>query len=275
MLLILGQGYVGNALAEAALRRGIETLGVRRTAAENSIAADDPALAVAMDRATHIVACAPPAADGDPFLAAHGDRLAGSAAWTGYLSSTGVYGDAGGAWVDEGAAIVGQGASGRRTARAAAEGAWRRIGATLFRLPGIYGPGRSVFDQLRAGTARRIDRPGHRFSRIHVDDIVEALLLAMEGRTAGLFNLADALPAEPRALVEEACRRAGRLPPPLQRLEDAGLSPQARAFWSERRLVSGAAFRRLTGFRLRHPDYKDGLESIWKKERETGCSTGW
>jgi nucleoside-diphosphate-sugar epimerase len=132
----------------------------------------------------------------------------------------------------------------------------------VLRLPGIYGPGRSAFDQLAAGTLRRIDRPGHRFSRIHVADIAGAILCAMARETDGVFNLADELPAEPRDVAEEACRLAGAPLPPLVPLEDAALSPAAAGFWAERRLVSGLRFRRATGYRLRHPDYRAGLRAI-------------
>ncbi len=266
MLVILGQGYSGSALAAEARATGMRVVGVRRTASGEAIAFDDPALAQALAGATHILSSVPPdAASGDdPVLLRFGGQLAAAGAWIGYLSSTGVYGDTGGAFVDE-ASPVG---AGRRTARAAADLAWQELGATVFRLPGIYGPGRSVLDQVRGGTARRIDRPGHRFNRIHVDDIAGAVLAAMQAGAGGVFNVVDALSAEPRALTEFACGLLGAPLPPLLPLDDAALSPMARGFWSERRTVAGGRLARVTGYRLRHPDYKAGLRAI--HARETG-----
>lgn len=266
-LLIVGQGYVGDALARAARARGLSVVGVRRRAGPDVLAFDDARVKDAIRTAHYIVCSVPPDEGGDPVLATYGAALADSGAWLAYLSSTGVYGDVGGAWVDEGSPVVGAGGAGRRRARADADRQWRERGACVLRLPGIYGPGRSVFDQLRAGNGRRIDRPGHRFSRIHVDDIVGGLLVAMGQRLRGVYNLADSLPAEPRALVEEACRLAGFALPPLLRLEDAGLSAAARGFWAESRLVAGDKFRRATGYRWKYPDYTWGLRAIWAAER--------
>lgn len=266
MLLILGQGYSGGVLAAAARAAGIAVVGVRRTASAETLAFGDPAVGRAIATATHIVASVPPdAATGeDPVLAGFGSALAATSAWLGYLSSTGVYGDTGGAFVDE-ASPAG---TGRRSARTAADLAWQEMGATVFRLPGIYGPGRSALDQVRAGTARRIDRPGHRFNRVHVDDIAGAVLAAMQARGGGIFNVVDDLPAEPRAVTEAACGLLGAPLPPLEHLDEAALSPMARGFWSERRCVAGGRLARVLGYRLKHPDYKAGLKAIF--EMETG-----
>jgi len=264
-LLILGQGYSGSRIAAAARARGFEVVGVRRKAGAGAIAFDDPQLGERMAEATHILASVPPCREtgADPVLARFGEALGRAAARLFYLSSTGVYGDTLGAFVDESAPV----GAGRRSARTAADLAWQALGATVLRLPGIYGPGRSALDQVRAGTARRIDRPGHRFSRIHVDDIAGAALAIMEAGAGGIFNIADDLPAEPRHVTEHACRLLGAPFPPLEPLEAARLSPMAQGFWSERRVVAALRLRRVTGYRLRHPDYKAGLEAILAEEQ--------
>lgn len=270
MLLILGQGYSGDRIAAAARQAGLAVLGVRRSAADGVIAFDDPALPDAIAAASHILSSVPPdpAVGEDPVLARFGPRLAAHRGWLGYLSSTGVYGDSGGAFVDE-TAPVGPPAMGpdttktaRRSARTAADLGWQAIGAAVFRLPGIYGPGRSALDSVRAGTARRIDRPGHRFNRIHVDDIAGAVIAALTAGAKGVFNVVDLHPAEPRNVTEYACTLLGTPFPPLEPLEAATLSPMARGFWAERRLVAGRKLRNELGYRLRHPDYKAGLIAI-------------
>ncbi|WP_199556030.1 Rossmann-fold NAD(P)-binding domain-containing protein [Sandaracinobacteroides hominis] len=265
MLLILGQGYSGGFLAQAARKAGHDVLGVRRMAAPDLLAFDDPAVEQAIARATHIVSSVPPQGETgeDMALSRYANAIRRSSAWVGYLSSTGVYGDTGGAWVDESAPIGG----GRRSSRSAADLAWQDLGATIFRLPGIYGPGRSVLDQLRAGTARRVDRPGHRFNRIHVADIAGAVLAAMEARANGIFNVVDDLPGEPRHVTEFACGLSGLPLPPLLPIDLASLPPMARGFWTEQRSVSGARLERETGYRLQFPDYKAGLTDIWAGER--------
>jgi nucleoside-diphosphate-sugar epimerase len=264
-LLILGQGYAGARIAAVVRARGWAVTGVRRAASESAIAFDCPSLAERIAEATHILASVPPERDTgeDPMLARFGAALGATAAQLLYLSSTGVYGDTGGAWVDEAAPI----GTGRRSARTAADLGWQGLGATILRLPGIYGPGRSALDQVRAGTARRIDRPGHRFSRIHVEDIAGAAFALMEAGAGGIFNIVDELPAEPRQVTEHACRLLGAPLPPLEALDEAALSPMARGFWSERRLVAGRKLGRVTGYRLLHPDYKAGLEAILAEEQ--------
>ena len=157
-----------------------------------------------------MISSVPPGGEGeDPVLSHYGDALSGK--WLGYLSSTGVYGDTGGAWVDETAPI----GIGRRTARAESDREWLARGARVLRLPGIYGPGRSALDRVRAGTARRIDLAGQVFSRIHVDDIVSGMVAALAG-PEGAYNLADDLPCSQNAVIEEACRLLGAAPPPLR-----------------------------------------------------------
>jgi nucleoside-diphosphate-sugar epimerase len=275
MLLILGQGYSGAWIAERARAAGLEVLGVKRSAADGVIAFDDPALPRAVASASHILSSVPPDSTTarDPMLDRFGPALKAQGAWVGYLSSTGVYGDTGGAFVDETAPVGGPGEGpdllkkARRSARTEADLGWQAIGATIFRLPGIYGPGRSALDQVRAGQARRVDRPGHRFNRIHVADIAGAVVAAALAGAKGIFNVVDRLPAEPRQVIEFACGLLGAPLPPLAPIDLAGLSPMARSFWSERRAVAGLRLERETGYRLQHPDYKAGLTAIFEGER--------
>jgi nucleoside-diphosphate-sugar epimerase len=185
-------------------------------------------------------------------LEAYGDALPGK--WLGYLSSTGVYGDTGGAWVDETATT----GTGRRIARAEADAQWLAHGARVFRLPGIYGPGRSALERVREGTARRIDLPGQVFSRVHVADIAAGVQAALDG-APGAYNLADDLPCSQNDVIEHACRLLGAQAPPLQSLEAANLSPMARAFYSENRRIANAKARRELGWRPRYPSYREGL----------------
>lgn len=266
MLLILGQGFSGQHIAAAARATGLAVLGVRREAARDILAFDDPAVASAINSATHILSSVPPGTDHaheDPVFQRFGPLLARHGGWLGYLSSTGVYGDAGGAWVDEQSAV----GKGRRTARTAADLRWQELGAAVFRLPGIYGPGRSALDQVRSGTARRIDRPGHRFSRIHVADIAGAVVAAMQAGWRGPLNIVDERPAEPAHVTEYACNLLGAPLPPLMQLDDTAMPPFARSFWQERRLVSGHRLRTALGYRLQFPDYKAGLTAIHAVER--------
>lgn len=267
-LVILGAGYSGARVADVARERGWHVTPVRRQAVAGAVAFDDPGLADILLSATHILSSVPtdPESGADPVLFRFGSLLQQAGASLFYLSSTGVYGDTGGAWVDESAPILGEGGAGRRSARAAADRAWQDHGATILRLPGIYGPGRSALDQVRAGRARRIDRPGHRFNRIHVEDIAGAAIALMSAGARGVFNIVDFQPAEPRDVIEHACRLLGAPLPPLEPLETADLSPMARGFWSERRLVAGRKLGRVTGYRLRYPDYKSGLEAILAAE---------
>jgi nucleoside-diphosphate-sugar epimerase len=252
-LLILGQGYSGGWIARAAA--GYDVVAVRRMAGSGVLAFDDLAVAALVESADFVLSSVPPVADADLVLARFGEQLAARRGWTGYLSSTGVYGDCAGAWVDETAPV----GHGRRSARTAADLAWQGIGAAVFRLPGIYGPGRSALDAVRCGAARRVDRPGHVFSRVHVGDIAGAVLAAMAADFRGCVNVADDLPAEPRAISEWACALLGAPLPPLLALDEAGLGAMARQFWQERRRVANGSLRRTLGYRLRFADYKAGL----------------
>jgi nucleoside-diphosphate-sugar epimerase len=252
-MFIFGLGY-----SAKRIKHSLEDVGwtVSATGREGEIAfKDEEAVRRALAAASHVLSSVPPEGQADPVLARYGDAL--EHGWLGYLSSTGVYGDTGGAWVDESAPV----GSGRRTARAACDAAWLVRGARVFRLPGIYGPGRSALDRVRAGQAHRIDLPGQVFSRIHVDDLASGVIAATDA-PAGGYNLADDLPASHNAVIDEACRLLGVEPPPLQSLAEAGLSPQARAFYGENRRVANGKARRLLGWRPRFRTFREGLRAL-------------
>ncbi|MGB3722978.1 MAG: SDR family NAD(P)-dependent oxidoreductase [Pacificimonas sp.] len=263
-LLIFGLGYTASRLRSRLEGSGWTVTGTGQTARDGVLAFDDPQLAIEIERATHILSSVPPVDDADPVLKRYGGAIAAAPAWLGYLSSTGVYGDCGGAWVDETAPIGG----GRRTARAAADAAWLALDPRthVFRLPGIYGPGRSPFQRLRDGKASRIDSPGQVFSRIHVDDICSALLAAMTHPRPGIYNIADDQPAPAHEVTAFAAQLSGQDMPPLIPLEKAQLSPMARGFYAENRWVANGKMLRDLGVRLRYPDYKSGLRAIYVEE---------
>jgi hypothetical protein len=253
-LFILGLGYTAGFIQAAAEARGWRVTGTGRAGGIDF--ADEEMARGALADATHVLSSVPPVEGEDPVLSRYGDALKPAAfqGWLGYLSSTGVYGDTGGAWVDESAPV----GTGRRTARAEADAAWLALGARVFRLPGIYGPGRSALDRVREGRAHRIGLPDQVFSRVHVEDIASGVLAAFEA-PRGAYNLADDVPTNQNAVIEEACRLLGRAPPRLLSLEEAGLSPQARAFYAENRRVANGKARRVLRWRPRYTDYRAGL----------------
>jgi nucleoside-diphosphate-sugar epimerase len=255
-LFIFGLGY-----SAKRIKRSLERIGwtVESTGGEGDMAfADEVAVLAALGRATHVLSSVPPSDRADPVLARYGDALGHE--WLGYLSSTGVYGDTGGAWVDESAPS----GSGRRSARTECDAAWLGRGARVFRLPGIYGPGRSAIERVREGKAHRIELPGQVFSRIHVDDIAAGVVAALAA-PPGAYNLADDLPASQNAVIEEGCRLLGIEPPPMQSLDEAGLSPQALAFYSENRRVANGKARRVLGWSARFADYRAGLRDCFRR----------
>ncbi|MCB5943225.1 SDR family NAD(P)-dependent oxidoreductase [Acidocella sp. KAb 2-4] len=273
-LLIFGLGYSGRAIARAAVAAGYAV-----TATTRAGAAPEPGVALvpfsaagaAIAAATHLIATAAPDEDGDPVLARYRAAIAAAPhlRWLGYLSTTGVYGDAGGAWVDEATPVNPGSARARR--RVAAEQAWAALGKPLaiFRLAGIYGPGRSMFDDLRAGQGRRVVKPGHVFGRIHRDDIAQGVCAAMARAATGIFNFADDEPAASADVVVEAARLLGMAPPPPVPYEQAvqGMSPMARSFWAENRKVSAARTKAALGIAWRYPSYREGLAAILREER--------
>ncbi|MBY0519345.1 MAG: SDR family NAD(P)-dependent oxidoreductase [Sphingomonas sp.] len=255
-LLIFGLGYSASRIAAALVARGWQVTGTTRTGRDGTIAFDDrDRVHAAIGTASHVLHSVPPDDAGDPVLEAYGEALK-SVGWFGYLSSTGVYGDTGGAWVDEQAPL-----NARRTARQAADAAWLAHGARVFRLPGIYGPGRSALDRVIAGRAHRIDLPDQVFSRIHVDDIASGVLAGLAA-APGAYNLADDHPCSQNAVIEYACALLGRAPPPLMTMDEAALSPMARGFYAENRRVANNKAKRLLGWRPLYPDYRAGLRAL-------------
>lgn len=284
MLLCLGFGYTARALAARWRARDEHVVGtsqdvapVREGDAIARIAFGDATTVAdverALERATHVLVSIPPgeshAAAGDSALARLAPAIAAAhhIVWLGYLSTTGVYGDRGGDWVDETSAR--RPGNPRSLRRAKAEDGWlalwrdRGVPAHLFRLSGIYGPGRSAIDQLRAGTAKRIDKPGQVFSRIHVDDIAGVLeASAARPRPGAIYNVADDLPAPAHAVVAHAAALLGMPPPPLEPYDPERLSPMAREFYAETRRVRNDRIKHELGVALRYPDYKSGLAAV-------------
>ena len=274
MLLILGLGYAGQAVAAAARDAGYAVAATSRNGTPGTVAfaAAGPAIA----RATHLLTTIPPDAAGDPVLACYAGAIAAAAEprWIGYLSSTVVYGDRGGGWVDEATPPAPSGPRGQ--ARLAAERAWAaladRRAVDLFRLAGIYGPGRSALDALRAGRAQAVIKPGHAFGRIHRADIARAVVAAMGSAPRSgvrVFNLADDEPAEPAAVLAYAAGLLGLPPPHSVPFAEAaaGMSPMAHSFWAENRKVASRATQAALGIGWRYPSYREGLAAILAEER--------
>jgi nucleoside-diphosphate-sugar epimerase len=285
-LLSLGHGYSAAALARLLLPQGWRVIGTaRRPEALAALAVEgvEPlqwpgaALGPALAEATHLLTSIPPQpGTGDPVLAdpqaVAAIRGAGRLGWAGYLSTTGVYGDHAGGWVDEDTPPAP--ASARGAARLAAEEGWRALCAeaglplAIFRLAGIYGPGRSPFERLRAGTAQAVVKPGQLFSRIHVEDIAAALATSMARPPQGVavYNLADDLPAPPQEVLWHAADLAGLPRPPAVPFDAADLSPMALSFYAESKRVRNDRIKRELGLQLRHPDYRAGLAAILAAE---------
>lgn len=251
-LLIFGLGYSARHIAAS-----LPAARIMATGSAGNLAFDDrDRVRFEIAQATHILSSVPPG-EGDPVLTAYGAELAASGAWLGYLSSTGVYGDTQGAWVDESAPT----GTGRRSARTAADAEWLALEARVFRLPGIYGPDRSPLDRIRAGEARRVDVPGQVFSRIHVTDLAAGVIAAFDA-PPGAYNLADDEPAPQSDVIAFGCRLLALPVPPLVPLDAANLSPQARAFYAENRRVANGKAKRVLNWRPRYPDYRAGLRAL-------------
>ncbi len=278
-LVVFGAGYSGSAIARAAQDARVDVTLVSRQLNP----AQQPGIALApfadadaaIAGATHLVATAAPGEAGDPVLARYAAAIAQvpRLRWIGYLSTTGVYGDHGGGWVDEATATAPS--SKRSERRVAAEQAWCAASpgcaVDLFRLAGIYGPGRSAFDDLRAGQARRVGKPGHAFGRIHRDDIAGAVLAAVgQDLPPGVrvLNLADDEPAESADVVATAAQMLGIMPPPLVPFAQAepGMSAMGRSFWLDNRKVSSRQTQVMLGRRWQHPTYREGLRAILAQE---------
>ena len=211
---------------------------------------------------THLLHSIPPDSSGDPVLQ-HLPKLQ-SLRWIGYLSTTGVYGNHQGGWVDETMPV--NPPNDRSSYRARAEQEWQDTGLPIhiFRLSGIYGPGRSAFDSIRNGTARRIDKPGQVFSRIHVEDIARVLQASIVRPNPGsIYNVADDFPCPQEEVISYACQLLGVTPPPLIPIEQADLSPMARSFYGANRRVSNDKIKKEFQLALKYPSYRDGLQSIY------------
>lgn len=266
-LLIFGQGYTATRLRARLEPAGWHVTGTARRPRHGVLGIDDTRLAAEIAAASHILSSVPPDGGTDPVLDRHAAATAASPAWLGYLSSTGVYGDTGGAFVDETAPVGG----GRRTARVEADLRWQLLDRRVhvFRLPGIYGPGRSAFERVRSGRASRIDAGDQVFSRIHVDDIGTAIIAAMTRPRPGVYNIADDEPAAGHAVITVACRMLAVEPPPMIPLAAAGLSPAAAGFYAESRRVANGKMMRDLGVRLRYPEYRSGLRAVLLEENST------
>ena len=233
-------------------------------------------LVTMMEGATHLLISAPPDKEGDPVYRAYGSDIAAlsSLEWFGYLSTTGVYGNRNGERVDETAEIRPTTIRGSR--RSVAEEQWRiladktNLPLHIFRLSGIYGPGRSAIESVQAGIARRIYKEGHVFNRIHVQDIVEALVASMNNPPPGeIYNLADDEAAPSHEVIAHACQLMGIQPPPLVDIEDANLVPITMSFYSDNKRVVNGKIKENLGYQLKFPTYREGLEDCLEaRERE-------
>jgi nucleoside-diphosphate-sugar epimerase len=282
-LFCFGLGYTALALARELVPEGWEIAGTARGKESLACLAEGGIAGLVFDRerplaepsatlrgTTHVLISIPPDAAGDLVLDVHGDDIGAAAKsleWLGYLSTTGVYGDRGGGWVDESSNLAPTGERGRR--RVKAEAGWLELGRVhglpvhVFRLAGIYGPGRSALDAVRGGRARRIVKPGQVFSRIHVADIVRVLRASMARPDPGaVYNVCDDAPAPPEDVTVFACELLGREPPPAIPFEEAEIPETAHSFYADNKRVRNDRIKRELGVRLQYPDYKTGLRAL-------------
>ena len=260
-LFVHGLGYCAERLALRLAAEGWEIAGTTREPEKAARFAARGWNRFATAEATHLLLSAPPGESGDPFMA--GFEAPPGLAWAGYLSTTGVYGDRGGGWASEESALLPTGERGRRRVRA--EAAWAALGLPLhvFRIAGIYGPGRNALRTVRAGRARRIVKRDQVFSRIHVDDIAAVLAASIARPNPGrAYNLADDAPAPPAEVTEFACRLLALPPPPAEPFETAELSPMAASFYRDSKRVSNARIKAELAVRLRYPSYREGLRAL-------------
>lgn len=275
-LFCFGLGYTASFLIASLQGKGWKISGTCRSAEKQrewqnqGVCAYDwegasSEITAALADTTHILHSIPPSHEGDSVINRFGEviRTAKTLKWVGYLSTTGVYGDHRGGWVDETTPV--NPPNMRSTYRVAAEQAWLALAVPvhIFRLSGIYGPGRSALDAIKAGTARRIDKPGQVFSRIHVEDIVQVLLASIAHPNPGsIYNLADDEPAPQSDVVAYAASLLGLEPPPLVPFEEAALSDMARSFYGSNRRVGNDKIKRELGIALKYPGYKEGLRGL-------------
>lgn len=270
--LIFGYGFIGTAFAEAARDAGYDIYATARTAekrealAVKGVTSVDPAdveaLQAAYAEAKAVLITPAPADDGCPAFAAL-KPLGAQHKWIGYLSTTGAYGDRDGGWVFEDSALAPTSTEGRR--RVLAESQWLSVGAQVFRLPGLYGPGRNVIERLIDGTARRIHKPDHVFSRLHHDDCATALMASLNRpRAGGIYNLCDDEPAAADAVLAWAVELCDLPLPPQIAFDDPGLSPNMKRFYQDNKRVSNARAKAELGWRLHYPTYREGLADIYR-----------
>lgn len=279
-LLSFGHGFSARALGQRLLGQGWRVIGTTRSQEKaDALRADgveplvwpDADMSEALSSATHLLTSIAPNEDGDPVLNALRDEIAGVADrldWVGYLSTTGVYGDHAGGWVDEDTPLTPGTKRGQQ--RVMAEGQWwylaketRYLPLHIFRLAGIYGPGRGPFAKVRRGTARRIVKPGQVFSRIHVEDIARVLEASIKSPRAGrIYNVCDDEAAPPEDVIEHAAKLLGLPVPPKERIEDAEMSPMARSFYAESKRVKNDRIKRELGVQLGYPNYREGLAAL-------------
>ena len=270
-LLSIGHGYSAQALARRLLPQGWQIIGTTRTEAGakalratgiDALVWPEADLSGPLAKATHLLTSVAPG-DSDPVLQAIGPQIAGSALkWVGYLSTTAVYGHHNGDWVDETTPLAPTTARG--AARVQAEADWTALGLPLhiFRLAGIYGPGRGPFEKVRDGTARRIHKAGQVFSRIHVDDIAHVLHAALLRPHPGIYNVCDDDPASPEDILGLAADMLGLPPPPIVPYEQAEMTPMARSFYAENKRVRNDRIKTVLGVKLDYPTYREGLAAI-------------
>lgn len=277
-LLTLGHGYCAEELAARLIPQGWQVIGTARTPARASEMAQAGVKAViypcdltpALARASHILISAAPNLDGDIFLAQAGDCIrAARPEWVGYLSTTAVYGDHQGAWVDEDTPPKPQ--SGRATARVLAEGQWLATGLPvhIFRLAGIYGPGRGPFQKIRDGSARQIIKQNQVFSRTHVQDIAQVLAASIAAPQAGqMYNVCDDNPAPPEEVLCYAADLLGAPHPPKIDFETAVLPEMVRSFYAESKRIRNDKIKSALGVKLLYPTYQAGLTALLKSEAQ-------
>lgn len=281
-LLSFGHGYSAQALAHRLVPQGWRIFGTTRKPerqVEIAAAGVEPVLwpgtdvAPLLKVASHLLISAGPGPDGDPVLKALREEIAAMGPdlrWAGYLSTTGVYGDHGGDWVDEDTPLAPSTRRGK--ARVEAEAAWQAIPGLplhIFRLAGIYGPGRGPFAKVREGTARRIIKQGQVFSRIHVEDIATALELSIAAPNPGaIYNLCDDDPAPPEDVIARAAELLGLPVPPAIPFEQADMTPMARSFYAESKKVRNDRAKAELGWSPAYPDYRSGLAALRDREAE-------
>ncbi|WP_028713328.1 SDR family oxidoreductase [Paracoccus sp. J55] len=280
-MLVFGHGYSAGFLTPLLLAEGWQVAGTTREATDRVAQTgaeplrwpgQEEALREAIAQADAILVSVGPDRGADPVLAAFGAEIAAARPrWLGYLSTTGVYGDREGGWVDEETPCAPSTRRGRE--RVAAEQGWQRLAAEhglplhIFRLAGIYGPGRGPFAKVRAGTARRIVKPGQVFSRIHAEDIAQVLLASIRApRPGAIYNVCDDDPAPPEAVIAHAAELLGLPLPPAEDYANAEMTPMARSFYAENKRVANDRIKRELGVRLRYPDYRAGLAALARAE---------